>query len=355
MEQTDNIIALLELIPNPGFCVRDGFILHINQAASSLPLKPGDAVSGFLATGTQEYAAFQDGVLSLTLLLNRQRISASVIRMEGADLFLIDHEAEQGQLQALALAAQQLRGPLSSVVTSVDYLESALPENIPGVKGQKAKLNHSLYQLLRMIFNMSDAFLHTQKPITKLEIRDIPRIFDELFEKSTALLSQAGITLHYSGIQESVIGLVDTEKLERAAENLLANAIKHTPTGGSVFVRLSRNDSMLCLTVEDQGDGIREDVRQSLYSRYLRQPGLGDSRDGIGLGLTLVRAIAALHGGTLLAQPAKDRGSRFTMTIAIRQKSDTALQSPMFHIDYSGGRDPMLLELSEVLPSELYE
>lgn len=355
MDQTDNIFALLDLIPAPGFCVRDGLICHINPAAAFLPLQTGDPIRPILHTGMQEYNDFQEGILNLTLSIRSQLTEASVIAIDGVHLFLLAQETYQTQLQSLALAAQHLRQPLSGILTGIENLQSCHPSESPEERDCSAKLNLNLHQLLRMVCNMSDAYLYTQKPLVRMEIRNIPHLFEELLEKAAALIEKTGIHLRYSGISEPVYGLVDADKLERAVENLLSNAVKYSSPGDTVNVRLARRDGLLLLTVEDQGDGVGEDIRKNLYSRYLRQPGLGDIRDGIGLGITLVRSIAALHGGTLMAQPAKGRGSRFTMTIAIRDHADAQLQSPMLHIDYTGGRDPVLLELSEVLPWQLYE
>ena len=356
MEQTDNIIAVLDLMPCPGFCVKAGIIFHVNQAAGALPIFVSSPVTGILATGKQEYIDFQDGTLNLTLLLNRKVYDASVTRLDGIDLFILEQPPEQSELQALALAAQHLRTPLSNIMTLVNRI---LPSTENGsdapVNVQKFKLNHSLFQMLRIICNMSDAFLYSQTTVSRMEIRDISAILNELFEKNKTLIAHAGITLHFSGLSESVFGLIDTEKLERAIENILANAMKYTPRGGSIEAKLTRKDSMLYLTIQDNGDGIPQAAKQNLYTRYLRQPCLGDSRDGIGLGMVLIRSIAALHGGTVLIQPAKDRGTRFTMTIAIRQTGESTVHTPALYVDYTGERDHTLVELSESLPPSLYE
>lgn len=354
MEQKENTIAMLDLMPCPAFCVERGVIVHVNPAAAAYPLSVGMEIGGLLDTGKQEYAAFEEGNLNLTLCINRKKYNASVNRFGQQDVFILDRDPEQPELQALALAAQTLRSPLSNLMTIADQLQPA-EEGDEASQDQMAKLNRGLYQMLRIVSNMSDAYLYSQKPFPRMEVRNIPGILEELFEKAAALISHAGITVSFLCSSEPVLGLVDAQQLERAVENLLANAIKFTPKGGSIAARLTRNGNMLYLTIQDSGSGITDNVRQNFCARYQRQPSLEDSRNGIGLGMVLVHSIAAAHGGTVLVQPGKDCGTRFTMTIAIRQGGENGVRSPALHVDYTGDLDHTLVEFSETLPASLYE
>ena len=95
-----------------------------------------------------------------------------------------------------------------------------------------------------------------------------------------------------------------------------------------------------------------EQLRGSVYSRFRRGPGIEDHRYGIGLGMVLIRAAAALHGGTVLLDQAD--GNRLTMTIAIRESKDSMVRDNRLLVDYAGERDHRLIELSDVLPTEAY-
>ena len=104
----------------------------------------------------------------------------------------------------------------------------------------------------------------------------------------------------------------------------------------------------------DSGSGIAENLRGSLFTRYAREPGLEDGRYGVGLGMVLIRSTAAAHGGTVLIDHPDDCGTRITVSLAIRQ-GDPVVRSPRFAIDYAGERDHGLIELSDVLPAQLYD
>jgi len=354
MEQKDNTIAMLDLMPCPAFCVERGVIVHVNPAAAAYFLSVGTQIDSLLDTGKQEYTAFQDGNLNLMLCINQKKYTASVSRFGQKDVFILDRDPEQPALQALALASQQLRSPLSDIMTIADRMLSS-EEGNEASQGQMAKLNRGLYQVLRIVRNMSDAYQYSQKPLPRMEVRNIPAILEQLFEKAGTLISHAEIQVSFLCSSEPIYGLVDAQLLERAVENLLANAIKYTPKGGSITAKLTRNSNMLYLTIHDSGNGIADNVRQNFYTRYQRQPGLDDKRTGIGLGMVLVQTIAAIHGGTVLVQQDKHSGTRITMTIAIRQGDETAVHSPKLHVDYDGGMDHTLVELSETLPDFLYK
>lgn len=356
MEERLDAFGMLDLMVRPGFCVKDNTIVHANQAALALMLTPGKPVIEFLRTGEEEYAAFQDGCLYLTLDLGGEYRSASVTRMGEYHVFLLDQDAEQAELQAMALAARELREPLAKVMITADRLfpMAALQED-SDIRDQVARMNRGLLQMLRVIGNMSDAHRYSTDRGVNLETRDVTALMQEIFDRSTELVSHAGLTLTFRNLDTAVDCLVDSEKLERAVLNILSNAIKFTPEGGTVECSLTRRGNLLCLQVQDSGSGIPEPIRGQLHSRYQRQPGLEEGRFGIGLGMVLIRSAAAIHGGTVLVDHPNDTGTRITMTLKNQRPKGGTLHSPVLRVDYSGERDHGLVELSDVLPSYLYE
>ena len=109
--------------------------------------------------------------------------------------------------------------------------------------------------------------------------------------------------------------------------------------------------------MQDTGDGIKPEILQQIYKRYLREPSFEDSRHGMGLGLAIVSAVAGLHGGTVLIDQPEGIGTRVTLTITVNPCSDHVLRSPTNFIlgDYCGGYDHGILELSDILPAKMYE
>lgn len=352
MNERNDITGMLDLLTLPGFCVQNNIITALNSAAEGLLLSTGTDVSGLLMTGKQEYAAFTGGCLYLTLSIGGAPFGAAVTKADGFDIFVLEQDQDQAELQSMALAARELREPLTNVMVAADRLfPMAAHDQNPALQEQMARLNRGLYQMLRILGNMSDA---CGRP-TRMETRDIAADIAEIMEKSAALVQHAGITLTYSGLPEPLLMLADREQLERALLNMLSNAMKFTPVGGTVEVQLARRDTTLCLSVSDSGSKIADSILKNLFRRYLRQPTIEDSRFGIGLGMVLIRNAASSHGGTVLVDQPAGGGTRVTMTLAIRHNTATQLRTPMLQVDYTGERDHELLEFSESLPAWLYK
>ena len=353
MDEQKDTLGMLDLILRPGFSVENHRIVKVNQAAQGYFLSEGMDLMPLLLTGAEEYCSFSGGCLYLTLSLGGRALGASVIRMGGSDIFLLEQEADTRELTFMALAAQELRAPLASVMA---ITETLLPlsgmEDDPKSQEQTARLNRGLLQLLRIIGNMSDANRYAGS--SRQETLAIAKEFDEIFEKVQTLVAHTGIRLTYTGLQEPIYCLGDKEQLERAVLNILSNALKFTPKGGTIEASLTRSGRMLRLSVVDSGEGIEESVRANVFHRYLRQQTIEDPRCGIGLGMVLIRSAAANHGGTVLIDHPEDKGTRITMTMMIRQNSDKLLRSPVPGVDYAGGHDHALLELAEILPTFLY-
>ena len=331
--------GLLDLLIQPCFFVKDHIITRVNPQAKALLLEPGTEIGSLLATGQTELAEFREGCLALELKLGEQAFPATVTPAGDGLVFVLDQDAPE--LRSLALAAKELREPLAGLMACTQQLRE---------KELAARMNRGLHQLLRMVGNMSDA----GRTESRMELRNLCALTREIFDRSKNLTDHTGIILTYEGPEEEIYGLADGSLLERAVLNVLSNAIKFTPDGGRVQAKLTRHGRMLHLTVEDSGSGIAEAVRSTLFRRYLRQPGLEDSRWGIGLGMVLVRSAAASHGGTVLVtQPGE--GTRITLTLAIRQDTGNMVRSPRLRVDYAGEQDHGLIELSDCLPPELYE
>lgn len=350
MEVKKDGFGMLDLMIRPGFCVKGNQIIKVNPAAESLLLTIGTDVRSLLLTGQEEYEAFDGGCLYLKLKLTTQGCGATVTRMDDCDVFILDQESDDSALRCLALAARELREPLTSIMISAERI---LPQTSPDASEQAARLNRGLHQLLRIIGNMSDAS-HCGA-VSHRELRDISALFDEIFEKAQNLIRHTGLTLRYEGLSNELLCLVDGEQLERSVLNMLSNAVKFTPKGGFIDARLTRRNRMLQLSITDSGSGIAESMLGTVFNRYLRQPGIEDSRFGMGLGMVLIRSAASNHGGTVLIDQPDGKGTRITMTMAIRQNPDGMLRSPVMRIDYAGERDHGLIELSDCLPIHVYE
>jgi signal transduction histidine kinase len=339
---------MLDLIIRPAFAAIDGTIQYCNSAARQCMIPENTQVAQLLKDSEEQYRDFTGGCLYLTLWIEDQPFGASVTRMDGFDVFILDEEAEEPQLQALALAAKELRAPLSNLIIAADHLQA---KGTPEMQ----LLEKNLYHMLRLVSNMSDAARYAQQAVPHQQLQDVPAFIAEIFEKAAMLAEQAGVNLVFANHCDTVISLMDSEKLERGIYNMLSNAIKFSNKGSRIDASLSRKGNKLFLTVTDYGRGIPSDLMGSVFSRHLRQAGMEESRHGIGLGMFMIRSAAAAHGGTVLIEKGKDAGTKLTMTLAIRKDLRGNLSSPLLRPDYAGELDHGLIELADVLPADAFQ
>ncbi len=119
----------------------------------------------------------------------------------------------------------------------------------------------------------------------------------------------------------------DRIQIERMLSNLLGNAIKYTPSGGQVSVRLSVDGDQVRLAVEDTGVGIAPDHLPHIFDRFYRVPS-ADPEKGLGLGLSFVAWIVKAHGGTVQVESRLQEGTRFIVTLPAGQSPDLAAEIP---------------------------
>lgn len=347
---SQNESELLEQIAYPAFLVSDGKITAANSKAKQKHIETDTDIALLLHSGRQEYAEFTQGRLCLTVLAADIIYNASVTKLNGLDLFCIESECIDPELRALAVAAQYLREPLSNAFLSAEALKDSVTDAV------YQSLNRNLHRLLRAVCNMSDVATYSNKRHAKIENCNVTAEIGETILKAKESLTKAGCDLQYEHPGRSFTCLIDKEKLERAILNLISNAIQYGCKGSTVKLKLTHTKDRFCISVSNQINGKEALSAAQMFHYYQREPGLFDANNGIGIGMTIARNAATAHGGTLLFDTPTDETVRFTLSIPINRSKKLSLHAPiLFPIDYSGGYDHLLTELSEILPDEFFE
>lgn len=352
MDQRNDIATMLEWTLDPAFRVENGIIAQVNQAAAGYFLPVGDPIAPLIVSGAEEYEQFESGCLYLTLSVAGQKMGASVVRMDTCDIFRLEQDSAMPQLKAMSLAAMELRRPLVGAMAIAEQMLPQIVSQDDDQKLQAAQMNRRLHQILRIVNNMSDAATYADGTACMKEYVEIGSFLEEILQKAADLAQKAELCVEYALPQEKIYTLADRQKLERAVYNMLSNAMKFAASETTVHAKLTRHNQRLYFTVTNAHN--RSIPLGNIYTRFLREPAFEDPRNGIGLGMVLVRSAAALHGGAVLVDHTA-AGMRVTMTMQITNTRNTALRSPIMQIDYSGERDHGLLELSDVLPATAYE
>lgn len=125
-------------------------------------------------------------------------------------------------------------------------------------------------------------------------------------------------TLQLLGPDEPVIIEGDALRLEQVLQNLIDNAIKYSPQGGPIIVRLEHQGRQVAISVSDRGIGIPPDALPHLFNRFYRVSSAGTRQvSGMGLGLYVVKEIVTLHGGSIQIDSREGDGSTFTVVLPV--------------------------------------
>ena len=145
---------------------------------------------------------------------------------------------------------------------------------------------------------------------------------------------------------------LDAEAIRKLLLNLLSNALKFTPKGGSVRVRVKTEGRFVKITVADTGKGMDSDTLTHLFDRFMDGGQDPMPPRGLGLGLPICQRIAQGHGGMIVAQSEEGKGSLFTVSLPAVKAGRVQLKDR--GSDYAGGFNRTLVEMSDALSSEAF-
>jgi signal transduction histidine kinase len=170
---------------------------------------------------------------------------------------------------------------------------------------------------LLMLARSDTGELTLDRQVVKLEM-----LCQEMVEHVRPLAEERGLALNLSLSDEPTMILGDARRLKQLILNLLDNAIKYTPSGGQIHVKVGRKDSTAAVDVIDTGCGIpAEDIPRIFDRFYRRRQKMDGQAPGFGLGLAICKWIVEAHGGTISVESEPGHGTRFTFQIPIL-KSD---------------------------------
>lgn len=352
MEQRHDIAHFLDMVHAPAFSVKEGIVDACNLDAQQRLIPTGVPVADLIAIGAEDYEAMNGGCLCLTLECGGITYGASVTKLSGCDVFLLESHEENPDLAVLDLASRELRLPVGELMIHLNKLMPEFSSSNPALAGA---VNHSLYKMMRILGNMSNAHRYETASIHAMTECQIGLMLEKnVIREAALLLARQGITLEYSDHTKGLSTLADEEKLSQALFSLIGNAASYTARGGWIRVNLRCTDQRILLSVTDNGSGIPDDVFPTLFSRYQRSNQPEDSRYGIGLGLPIVRQVAFIHGGTALAERPAEGGTRISLSFPIRHTTSPEFRTP----EVSYGNDPKanaLINLAHILTDEAYK
>ncbi|WP_409254034.1 ATP-binding protein [Bacillus sp. SCS-153A] len=228
--------------------------------------------------------------------------------------FTKEYEADQMKNELVSTVSHELRTPLASVL---GYTELLINRELKPER-QKKYLN-TIYQEANRLTALINDFLDVQR------MESGKQTYDKKYESLTPLLKEVieGIKINTSihDIQfvsdsESDIVLGDRDKLLQVFQNLIQNAVKYSPEGGNITIKLSAGKQNLHVSIIDEGLGVPEDAIPNLFTKFFRVDN-SDRRKigGTGLGLAIAKEIIKAHDGDIALSSKLGQGSSFTVTL----------------------------------------
>lgn len=251
------------------------------------------------------------------------------------ELKRISEESEKKLKEALELdrlrtefftnLSHELRTPLNIIFSSVQLISKDISDKAD-LLDKGALLSNNLkvakqncYRLLRLINNLIDV---TKIDAGFYDIHPVSCDIIKVVEDITLLISEytksRNLSLVFDTDTEEKAIICDPDKVERIMLNLLSNAIKFSNEGGSVYVNISDGEEYVTISVEDTGIGIPADKLEYVFERFRQvDNSLTRAYEGSGIGLSLVKSLIEMHGGTIAIMSILGKGTKFIIRLPI--------------------------------------
>lgn len=223
----------------------------------------------------------------------------------------------------LAMLGHELRNPLAPIRNATEIIRALTPPDSP-ISDSTAILDRQVGHMTRLVDDLLDVARITQGQINlDRKVVSLSEVIEQSVELSRPLIDQRGHSLSVSLPSRYVKVEADASRLAQVFGNLLHNASKYTPNGGNVSIAVSLEQTFAIVTVSDTGAGIPAEMLGSIFELFTQLPrSLARSEGGLGIGLTLVKQITEMHGGTVSASSEGiGKGAAFTVRLPLAEVS----------------------------------
>ncbi|MEO7794495.1 MAG: PAS domain S-box protein, partial [Thermoanaerobaculia bacterium] len=235
------------------------------------------------------------------------------LRKLAADL----EAADRRKNEFLATLSHELRNPLAPMRTTLQLLKRGAsdPASLPGAL---ELLDRQLDQLVRLVDDLLDLsrITHNRIELRRSEV-ELEPLLRSAVESVQPPAAQAAHEIRFVTPDRPVFLFADAVRLRQVFGNLIHNSYKYSPAGGVISIALERREEEAVVTIRDNGVGIPADQLESIFEMFTQvHSSRGLSQGGLGIGLTLVQRLIAMHGGSIVARSSGEgRGSEFEVRL----------------------------------------
>jgi PAS domain S-box-containing protein len=231
----------------------------------------------------------------------------------------------------LATISHELRAPLQAIVGWAQLLRARPPTDVADYRAGIEAIDRNARVQAQLISDLLDVSRITSGKLrlNRQEV-DLVQVIDHALETMGNAAAARGVALDKDAPDPSLLVSGDAGRLQQILNNLLSNAIKFTPEGGHVRVRTHLGESHVDLSVIDDGQGIGAEFLPHIFDAFRQEESIGVRRhEGLGLGLSIVRRLAEMHGGSVQVESAgPGLGSTFTVRLPTLAASTSSKADP---------------------------
>ncbi|BDD07439.1 response regulator [Aureibacter tunicatorum] len=244
------------------------------------------------------------------------------ILMQKEDIIVMSqkiHEADMEKLRHYTNISHEFKTPLMLIISPLDRIinDSNLPKSVMQSLKIMRKNCYTLLMLINQLMDIRKKDIGALKlKVTKYNINQLIKNISECFEP---LVTEKSISLSIPESNEDM-GYFDVKKIEKVIFNLLSNAFKFTPHGGSIIIKYSIKNGILSLKILDTGCGVKDEEKTKIFERFYKTEG-NTNHMGSGIGLSLVKEYINAHHGSITITDNSPKGSVFTICFPLLKKS----------------------------------
>jgi signal transduction histidine kinase/CheY-like chemotaxis protein len=238
--------------------------------------------------------------------------------------------ADRRKNEFLAMLAHELRNPLAALQNGVEYLRSQHDTNSPWGRVEDMMIRQTR-QLARLVDDLLDVSRITQGTVRiRREPIEAAELISMAAEANRSLMDQRGHRFRVEVPERPIWLDADSTRLTQVLSNLLNNAARYTPEGGTISLSVHAIEGEVRFIVRDNGVGIEPDVLPQVFELFMRaEQAVQSTEAGLGIGLTIVKRMVELHSGTIQAySDGVGRGSTFIMTLPAREVGPVHVEPP---------------------------
>lgn len=217
----------------------------------------------------------------------------------------------------LAQLSHELRNPLAPIKNAIELI--MLKNQDPNLSEEIGVVSHQFDHLTKLLSDLLDTTRFTSgKIVLDMKPTDLTNVIENVVTAITPIVEKSALKFKVEYPKEMLWLSIDATRIEQALLNLLYNAIKFTPRGGLIWLKVTREDNMVTIRVKDTGVGITTPEMEYIFEPYYQGERTRDKNSGLGIGLVLVRQVIQLHGGKVEVQSdGMEKGSEFVITLPL--------------------------------------